>query len=73
MSADTTESTASTTTSATIHSKRDSGPPRRSSGSLATSKAKRRYWSIMAGLIVASLAIAFGLLAWDNPMPITDE
>lgn len=54
-------------------SQRDSGPPRRSSGSLATSKSKWRYWSIMIGLIVASAAIALGLLAWDNPMPITDE
>ncbi|WP_245162029.1 iron chelate uptake ABC transporter family permease subunit [Brevibacterium marinum] len=40
---------------------------------MATPKAKWRYWSIMIGLIVASAAIALGLLAWDNPMPITDE
>ncbi|SDS20149.1 iron complex transport system permease protein [Brevibacterium sandarakinum] len=47
--------------------------PRRSSGSLGTAKARWRYWSIMIGLIVASAAIALGLLAWDNPMPITDD
>ncbi|MDN5808116.1 MAG: iron chelate uptake ABC transporter family permease subunit [Brevibacterium sp.] len=40
---------------------------------MATSKSRWRYWSIMIGLIVASAAIALGLLAWDNPMPITDE
>ena len=27
----------------------------------------------MIGLIIASAAIALGLLAWDNPMPITDD
>ncbi|MCI4012967.1 iron chelate uptake ABC transporter family permease subunit [Brevibacterium sp. ZH18] len=47
--------------------------PRRRSGSLANPRAKRRYWAIMIGLAVASAAIALGLLAWDNPMPITDE
>ncbi|MGO3246597.1 MAG: hypothetical protein ACTIKI_09915, partial [Brevibacterium aurantiacum] len=41
--------------------------PRRSSGSLGTAKARWRYWSIMIGLIIASAAIALGLLAWDNP------
>ncbi|WP_226841743.1 iron chelate uptake ABC transporter family permease subunit [Brevibacterium sp. FME37] len=53
--------------------KRDGGPPRRSSGSLATPTVKRRYWTIMFGLVIASAAIALGLLAWDNPLPITDE
>ena len=67
MSAETTEHS----TSARIQ--RTPGPPRRSSGSLATPTSKWRYWSLMAGLIVASAAIALGLLAWDNPMPITDE
>ncbi|WP_245940724.1 MULTISPECIES: iron chelate uptake ABC transporter family permease subunit [Brevibacterium] len=45
----------------------------RHSGSLATSRAKRRYWVTMAILGVLAVAIAFGLLAWDNPLPITDE
>ena len=49
------------------------GASRRRSGSLATTRAKWRYWSILAGLIIASAAIALGLLAWDNPMPITDD
>lgn len=48
-------------------------PPRRHSGSLPTPKAKWRYWGILAALIIASAGIALGLLAWDNPMPITDE
>ncbi|MGO3331012.1 MAG: hypothetical protein ACTIK2_11970, partial [Brevibacterium aurantiacum] len=40
------------------------GASRRRSGSLATTRAKWRYWSILAGLIIASAAIALGLLAW---------
>lgn len=48
-------------------------PPRRHSGSLATAKAKWRYWGILAALIIAAAGIALGLLAWDNPLPITDE
>src|SRR5699024_7912542 len=45
----------------------------RSAGSLPTARARRRYWAIMAGLVVTSAAVALGLLAWDNPMPITDD
>src|SRR5699024_1791450 len=45
----------------------------RSAGSLPTVRARRRYWAIMAGLVVTSAAVALGLLAWDNPIPITDE
>ena len=45
----------------------------RSAGSLPTVRARRRYWAIMAGLVVTSAAVALGLLAWDNPMPITDD
>ena len=52
---------------------RNGEAPRRSSGSLANSRARWRYWLIMTGLMVASVAIALGLLAWDNPMPITDD
>ena len=51
----------------------NAGQPRRSSGSLATPKAKWRYWLILAALILAAAAISLGLLAWDNPMPITDD
>ncbi len=50
-----------------------SRPPRRSAGSLPTPRARRRYWVIMAALVVVSAAVALGLLAWDNPMPITDD
>ncbi|MFE2656029.1 iron chelate uptake ABC transporter family permease subunit [Brevibacterium sp. NPDC059310] len=45
----------------------------RHSGALTTPRARRRYWTIIAVLGVAAVAIAFGLLAWDNPLPITDE
>ena len=42
----------------------------RHSGSLATPKARRRYWIIMAILIVLAAVFAFGLLAWGNPLPV---
>src|SRR5699024_12523108 len=45
----------------------------RSAGSLPTVRARRRYWAIMAGLGVTPAAVALGPLAWDNPMPITDD
>ncbi|MCT1548909.1 iron chelate uptake ABC transporter family permease subunit [Brevibacterium casei] len=45
----------------------------RHSGALTTAAARRRYWTIMGVLAAAALGIAFGLLAWDNPLPITDE
>src|SRR5699024_11295105 len=45
----------------------------RSAGSLPTARARRRYWAIMAALLVISAAVALGLLAWDNPIPITDD
>lgn len=57
----------------TLTAQRDPGPPRRTSGALATRRAKQRYWATMIGLVIASAAIALGLLAWDNPLPITDE
>ncbi len=45
----------------------------RHSGPLTTRRARKRYWTIIAILSVAAVGIAFGLLAWDNPLPITDE
>ncbi|KAB1654854.1 iron chelate uptake ABC transporter family permease subunit [Pseudoclavibacter chungangensis] len=41
----------------------------RSSAPLPTRRARVRYWSIIGLLGVLSLAFAFGLLAWDNPLP----
>lgn len=43
---------------------------RRSSGAFQTAKAKRRYWLIMAGLVVLALAFTWGLIWYDNPMPV---
>lgn len=45
----------------------------RHSGSLATPKAKRRYWTILAVLIVLAALFAFGLLAWANPLPVGSD
>lgn len=41
----------------------------RHSGAFPSLGARRRYWAIVAGLIGLAVAIAYGLLAWDNPMP----
>lgn len=45
----------------------------RESGALPTAKARRRYAIVLAILIVLSVTFAFGLLAWDNPMPVGSE
>lgn len=42
----------------------------RTSGSFTTLRARRRYVIVLAILIVLSATLAFGLLAWENPMPI---
>ncbi|MFE1084958.1 MULTISPECIES: iron chelate uptake ABC transporter family permease subunit [Brevibacterium] len=52
--------------------RRGSASVRRSSGPLPTAKSARRYWTMIIVLSVASAGIALGILAWDNPMPITD-
>ncbi|TSD64224.1 iron chelate uptake ABC transporter family permease subunit [Aeromicrobium piscarium] len=41
----------------------------RSSRSLGTRRARRRYWAVLSVLILLAVGFAFGLLAWDNPMP----
>ncbi|GAB3297377.1 iron chelate uptake ABC transporter family permease subunit [Epidermidibacterium keratini] len=43
---------------------------RRHSGSLATGRARRRFWILATSLGVLAVAFTFGLLAWDNPMPV---
>lgn len=43
-------------------------PPRRS-GPLPSTTLRRRYWIVLIGLIVLALALAVGLVIWDNPMP----
>ena len=48
-------------------------PGRRSSGPLPTGRASRRYWTVLTILIVLAGGFAFGLLAWDNPMPVGSD
>jgi iron complex transport system permease protein len=42
----------------------------RRSGSLPTARARRRYAIVLGVLILLAVGFAFGLLAWDNPMPV---
>lgn len=42
----------------------------RSAGAFPTATARRTYWLILIGLVLAGLAFAFGLLAYGNPMPV---
>ena len=46
------------------------GRAERRSGSLPTARARRRYAAVLAILVVLAVAFAFGLLAWENPMPV---
>lgn len=48
------------------------GAPRttRSAGAFTTPRARRRYIVVLVVLGVIALGSAFGLLAWDNPLPI---
>lgn len=45
----------------------------RSSRPLATPKARRRYRIIMTVLVVLAVVFGFGLLAWNNPMPMGSD
>lgn len=42
----------------------------RSAGAFTTPRARRRYIVVLVVLGVIALGSAFGLLAWDNPLPI---
>ncbi|MET4003118.1 iron complex transport system permease protein [Arthrobacter sp. UYCu511] len=44
--------------------------PTRNSGSLPTARVRKRYWIILGLLIFLGVGFGFGLLAWDNPMPV---
>ena len=50
-------------------SKPQSATPR-SSQPMATPRLRRRYWTLLTALLALSALFAFGLLAWDNTMPI---
>ncbi|WP_425860080.1 iron chelate uptake ABC transporter family permease subunit [Arthrobacter sp. TWP1-1] len=42
----------------------------RKSGPLPTAGVRKRYWIVLGILIVLATGFGFGLLAWDNPMPV---
>ena len=42
-------------------------------GPFPTFRARRRYWTLLSILSVLAVAIGFGLLAWNNPMPVGTE
>lgn len=44
--------------------------PGRQSGPLPTTGVRKRYWIVLGILIVLAAGFGFGLLAWDNPMPV---
>ncbi|WP_419775792.1 iron chelate uptake ABC transporter family permease subunit [Microbacterium barkeri] len=46
---------------------------RRSAAPLPTLRARRRYAILLAVLAALAAGAAFGLLAWDNPMPVGSE
>jgi iron complex transport system permease protein len=45
----------------------------RHAGALPKGRARRKYFVILGILIVLAVGFAFGLLAWDNPMPVGTE
>lgn len=42
---------------------------RRTTGSFATAKGRRRYRAVVVGLVLLAVLFAAGLLGWGNPMP----
>ncbi|MBD8029217.1 iron chelate uptake ABC transporter family permease subunit [Corynebacterium gallinarum] len=42
----------------------------RTSGTFQTAMARRKYWIIMAALLIAALAFTWGLIWYKNPMPV---
>ena len=47
--------------------------PARRSDALPTARSRRRYATVVAALAVAAFLLGFGVLAWDNPMPLGSE
>ncbi|MGP6170679.1 iron chelate uptake ABC transporter family permease subunit [Microbacterium sp. A196] len=45
----------------------------RHAGALPNGRARRKYFVILGILIVMAVGFAFGLLAWENPMPVGTE
>lgn len=48
-------------------------PSERRSGPLPTRSARRRYWLTVIVLVVMAVGFAFGLLAYNNPMPVGSD
>ncbi|MGC5627171.1 iron chelate uptake ABC transporter family permease subunit [Georgenia sp. Z1344] len=46
--------------------------PRRA-GAFQTGRQRLRYWLVLSLMIVLSFGFGFGLLAYDNPIPISDD
>lgn len=42
----------------------------RSSGAFQNAKARRKYWLILGGMVLAGLLFTAGLIWYDNPMPV---
>lgn len=47
--------------------------PVRHSGPLPTARARRRYAAVVVSLAVLAGLFGFGVLAWDNPMPLGSD
>ena len=45
----------------------------RHAGAFQSKAAARKYWFALGGTVIAGLLFAFGLLAWNNPMPFGTE
>ncbi|HKM24432.1 MAG TPA: iron chelate uptake ABC transporter family permease subunit, partial [Corynebacterium sp.] len=52
---------------------KDKPQAQRRAGAFQSRAAARKYWIILGSLLVAGLLFAFGLLAWNNPMPFGTE
>lgn len=64
---------AETTTSSPRRNASATARPGRSSHSLPTRRNRIRYWTVIGVLTVLATGFGFGLLAWDNPMPVGSE
>lgn len=49
---------------------RRTAEPVRSAGAFQSTRARRRYWLILGSMILAALLFTWGLIWWDNPMPV---
>ncbi|WP_418907806.1 iron chelate uptake ABC transporter family permease subunit [Glutamicibacter endophyticus] len=45
----------------------------RGSGALPHGRTRTRYWVVFGILLLLAVSFGFGLLAWDNPMPLGTE